>query len=272
MGIMPSPFPGMDPYIECSNRWLDFHGSFNTYLRDALLETLPEAYDARLNEYASIVAREEDEPQNVYGDVTVVGRPAETDFGGGSLAGSTLAVAEPTATLELPFGEPEPHTFLEIRLRGGEAVVTIIELLSPSNKTAKGQGEFEAKRLAALRRRVNWVEIDLLTIGHRIELAEPLPRGDYYATVIRAAEPTRADVFAWSVRDRLPTIPVPLRPPDGDVPLDLAAVFAIAYDRGRYRRVVRYDRPLGISADEATKRWVEECAAAQADSKRTSGV
>ena len=47
---MPSPFPGMDPYLEDPAFWSDFHSSFITYWRDALADLLPDNYDARLDE------------------------------------------------------------------------------------------------------------------------------------------------------------------------------------------------------------------------------
>lgn len=115
---------------------------------------------------------------------------------------------------------------------------------------------------------MNWVEIDLLTKGRRLETARPLPPGDCYAFVCRVDRRRAgdhmppADVYAWSLRDKLPTIPIPLRAPDPDVPLDLAAAFATTYERGRYARVLRYDRPPEVAVDEATAQWLAERAAA----------
>jgi hypothetical protein len=72
------------------------------------------------------------------------------------------------------------------------------------------------------------------------------------------------DVYHWSVRDRLPVIPVPLRSGDPDAPLDLAAVFAIAYERGRYGRSLRYGAPPAapLSPDDAA--WAANLAKAGA--------
>jgi Protein of unknown function (DUF4058) len=38
---MPSPFPGMDPFLENPGIFSDFHDSFITYLRENLQANLP---------------------------------------------------------------------------------------------------------------------------------------------------------------------------------------------------------------------------------------
>jgi len=48
------------------------------------------------------------------------------------------------------------------------------------------------------------------------------------------------EFYVWTLRDRLPTIPIPLKAPDVDVALDLAGVFATAYDRGRHSLLIDY--------------------------------
>jgi len=87
------------------------------------------------------------------------------------------------------------------------------------------------------------VEIDLLRAGQRIALNKPLPPAHHYAFVSRSDRRPDCDVYHWSVRDPLPKIPVPLRPGTPDASADLAEAFAMAYKRGRYRRMVRYDQP-----------------------------
>jgi hypothetical protein len=134
-------------------------------------------------------------------------------------------------------------------------LVTHVELLSPSNKRNPGRGEYDAKRVALLHQRINLVEIDLLLAGERLETVEPLPAGDYYALVSRAERRPECDVYAWSVRRPLPPIPVPLKRPDADVPLELAVVFGQAYDRGRYAELLRYDTPPPLGLAEPDVAW-----------------
>lgn len=78
------------------------------------------------------------------------------------------------------------------------------------------------------------IEVDLIRAGPRLKLNRPLPAGDYFAFLSRADRRPECDVYAWTVRDALPALPIPLRTPDGDIPVDLAAAFRMTYDRGRY--------------------------------------
>ena len=64
---------------------------------------------------------------------------------------------------------------------------------------------------------VNLVELDLLVGGRRLPMKKPMPSGDYYALVARAQRRPDCDVYAWSIRQPLPTIPIPLKGLDFDV-------------------------------------------------------
>ena len=146
---------------------------------------------------------------------------------------------------------------LEVRQADGMELVTVIELLSPSNKSVPGCFEYQARRRDLILQHINLVEIDLLTAGRRIAMGGPLPPGDYYAFVSRPEAYPDCSVYAWSVRRPLPTLPIPLRLPDADVPLDLAAVVNEAYDRGRYARSLGYQVPLTLPLPPDDRDWAE---------------
>ncbi|MGB2609467.1 MAG: DUF4058 family protein, partial [Isosphaeraceae bacterium] len=112
---MPSPFPGIDPYLESQGYWPDFHASLTTYCRDALNDVLPESYEARLGEQLRLVERREPQGRTVLPDVSVL----------------TL---EPV-TIDLPVEEIEEvrDLWIEIRHRPDRDLVTAIEILSPTN-------------------------------------------------------------------------------------------------------------------------------------------
>ena len=103
----------------------------------------------------------------------------------------------------------------------------LIELLSPSNKAEPGFSVYAKKRQELIRQPVHLVEIDFLLGGLRPPMGGPLPRGDYYAFVSRADCRPDCDVYAWSIRHPIPTIPLPLDPPDPDLPLGLATLYAM---------------------------------------------
>ena len=101
------------------------------------------------------------------------------------------------------------------------------------------------------------VEIDLLIAGRRLPMAKPLPPGDYFTIVSRGSRSAKGDVYAWSIRHPLPKIPIPLEEPDPDVVLDLGELFALAYERGRYERLIHYERPLDLPLHPDDKAWAE---------------
>jgi hypothetical protein len=145
--------------------------------------------------------------------------------------------------------------YIEILRLPGHDLVTSVQLLSPWNKFGEGVGEYRAKRRALVGQGVHVVEIDLLTRGRRSELARPLPKGDYFVLVFRGDGRPDIDVYAWGVRDRLPTVSVPLKPPASDVLFDVAAVVSNAYERGRYTRKLRYAAPVPASFSPDDAQW-----------------
>ncbi len=68
-----------------------------------------------------------------------------------------------------------------------------------------------------------------------------------------------AEVYRWTVRDPLPRIPIPLREPDADIVIDIAALVNRVYDLGRYARTLRHDAPLPetTSLTPEDRAWVE---------------
>jgi hypothetical protein len=163
-------------------------------------------------------------------------------------------------TLEHDLEEPTTETYLEIRRHPDRRLVTVIELLSPSNKELPGRDVYFAKRNTLLNQFVHVVEIDLLLAGARLGMRTPLPAGDYFAYVSRAERRPHGDVYAWGVRNPLPVIPVPLLDPDPDYQLDLGALFRHAYDRGRYERSIDYTADPATALRTEDRGWAQEIA------------
>jgi hypothetical protein len=139
-------------------------------------------------------------------------------------------------------------------------VVTIVEVLSPTNKRPGGDGRdaYLQKREEVLLSPAHLVELDLLRGGERLPALKPLPPGDYYAFVSRQRDRPMAAVYAWSLRSPLPAIPVPLAGDDRDVIPDLQSVFTDVYDRAGYDYTLDYERAVEptLSEDDAT--WARE--------------
>ena len=252
---MASPFPGMDPYLEHPAFWRDFHVEFLANLRAQLNERLPLPYSAQIEEAVRLVELDPPGAKDTVSDVAIDRGPGPMQERPGGAAAATL---EPV-TLQIPEVEEVHDHWVEVRHRGGQDLVTIVELLSPSNK-AQEREIYKAKREALLRQRVHLVEIDLLVAGKRLPMRQPLPPAHYYALASRAERRPDTDVYHWSVRHPLPTIPCPLLAADGDVYVDLAAVFRESYRRAAYDRLIDYATPPGVPLGRDDLAWATEIA------------
>ena len=181
--------------------------------------------------------------------------------GGTIFSGAGVLTLEPV-TIDLPVEElVEVHDrWIEIRHRPDRKLVTAIEVLSPTNKTGEGFYDYCSKRRSLIRQQVHLVEFDFLVRGQRLPMRQSLPPGDFFVFISRAERRPKCDVYGWSVRQALPRIPIPLLAPDPDVVLDLQALFATGYDRGRYARALDYTAPLNLPLSQADRAWAEETA------------
>jgi hypothetical protein len=156
------------------------------------------------------------------------------------------------------FDDPIRVRYIGVRGREDDRVVTVIEARSPTNKSGSGRSEYLMKRRTLLYEDVNVVELDLLLRGRRIEMAAPIPAGDFYAMISRGDHRPDCEVYAWNPADALPVIPIPLSPPDIDIAIDLQDVFATAFERGPYDQLARYDRPVRLTLSDPVQRRVDD--------------
>ncbi len=248
----------MDLYLEAQGFWPDFHATFINYWREALADLLPPNYEARIGERVNLVERPPEVHRRIEPDVAVSQRGPASARPGTSAGTATL---EPV-TIPLVIEDEVRETFIEILHRPDRSLVAVLELLSPANKEEPGRGAYLARRMARLHQTVHLVELDLLLGGQRLPLGLPYPPGDYFALVAPGDRRPYCDVYGWALRHPLPAIPIPLRPPDPPVRLDLAAVVTTAYDRGRYAHSVDYTAALRLPLAEDERRWAEEWAQA----------
>ncbi|MFM9961865.1 MAG: DUF4058 family protein [Planctomycetaceae bacterium] len=250
---MPSPFPGMDPFIE-HQRWRDFHSTFIPYVKAALTEIVRPRYVVEIEENVYLAREDGDLLRTIAPDVAVVQKTGWLETAGG-----TVAVEIEPALLTLPVIDPVEEIYLTIRARDSDDVVTVIELLSPTNKLSRdGRTEYLNKRNMVLHSEANLVEIDLLRGGKRLPTVERLPEGDYYAFVTRVEHRPKVEVYSWPLERRLPTIPIPLAEGDPDVSLDLQAVFDTTYDRSGYDYALNYRKPVEPPLSDSQQAWVAE--------------
>lgn len=231
---MPSPFPGMDPYLEDTTEWGGVHSRFINSISDYLADIISPHFFVKIEERVYITVLDNPDKRPIVPDVYVV-----TGQRGEQLA--TTAGAITTPTLIEPLYDLEIRDrYIEIRDTRNREVVTTIELLSPFNKTPGTQGReaFLRKRKQVMASQTHWIEIDLLRAGERPP--EVAGKSDYYALLKRGGRQGPLEVWYFDLRDKLPTIAVPLRPPFEDVPLNLQAIFEDVYTRAHYAESVDY--------------------------------
>ncbi|MDZ7617983.1 MAG: DUF4058 family protein [Patescibacteria group bacterium] len=249
---MPSPFPGMDPYIE-SQRFDEFHSVYLVTLAELLVPLVRPKYAVDVERYVFLSA--EEDVQSYKPDVAI----SEGRDGGVPATGrERVATLEPRM-LSVPMPDEHAQKFLAIRSRDDRRVVTMIEVLSPVNKSASGgQREYLSKRTNHLQTLASVVEIDLLRGGTRLPSKPLLTDGDYSAYVIRHGDSTHVAAYAWNLDQCLPVIPVPLGEDDPDVGLDLQAAFDRTYDRRGYDYILDYTAALKPPVTADVQRWIDE--------------
>ncbi len=260
---MPSPFPGMDPYLE--GHWRDVHARLIIYACDALQAVLPGPLRARVEESVLLETSQGLAEHALFPDVRVVEYSPRRGLPTRSAPG--IAVAEPLIVDADP--EPIPQTFIEIIDReSGNRVVTVIEFLSPSNKSPGSNRElYIRKQREICSSDTNLVEIDLNrfgvhTLAFPLDHVKPQGRTAYMACVRRATRRDKAEVYPMLLWERLPVVKIPLRPGDADVPLALQDLVDQCYRNGAYEGTINYavdpDPPLFGADEEWADDWLRE--------------
>ncbi len=236
---MPSPFPGMNPYLENEDVWQDFHDSMIPAMRDGLIAQIGPDYIIKIEHHLYIHELPADE-RYFLGIADIGISKSETSE---NRATATAAILSPQIGT-LPSIEIEKQLFLEIRDKGKRELITVIELLSPTNKKhGPDREQYLAKRGMILQSRTNLVEIDLLRGWERMPLDE-VSESDYCVVVSRAEDRPRFNYWPIGLREPLPVVPIPLRIDDANVMLDLQSILHEVYDRAGYGRRIYTEMPM----------------------------
>ncbi len=248
-----SPFPGMDPYIEASGYWRDFHTSLSVGIKEAIARQLPKGYHCVVEERTYLVTVGEDEKEIATGvpDVAVL-RPRSSRRPGHGRAAPATAGA---ILMEPVIPETYRQRFIEIRGGADKHLVTCIEVISPANKHAGEEGRdlYLRKRQSMLLGDVHFIEIDLLLGGTRMPMAGAWPDSPYYTLLCRKPG-TRCLVTPAGYRSPLPPLTVPLAGRDPDITVPLQPLVDRIYKGTGYRDLLNYSARLPLGEDEAG--WV----------------
>lgn len=235
---MPSPFPGMDPYLEHPELWPALHhllisGIFR-FLSPQLRPKYLVALEVRMYE-----ASEDDLSIIGIPDVTVMQQQTAIEP-----IRANVAIAAPPAqpvTVTLPVPLTIREGYLEIRERVTKELITVIEILSPTNKrTGKGRQMYEEKREEILGSRTHLIEIDLLRRGRKMPVIGNDVESDYRVLVCRGNRRPRGDLYAFNVQNPMPAFPLPLRSGDTEPVINLQELFTEIYDVGSYDLKIDY--------------------------------
>lgn len=270
------PFPGMNPWLEHPLIWPDVHHALIGYMRDELAAQVAPRYSARHGERVIVETPDRKVEPDVF--ITEKRRPAAPPDRAEAVGPAATAS---TATLEMPVLILLPQwevreTFIEIRdRRSGNRIVTVIEILSPSNKRkgSDGREKYLQKQEEMLRSDASLVEIDLLRGGaHTVALPEDYlaDYGDpaYKIVVRRPSREGEVELYPIGLRDRLPRLKVPLTPPDPDAQIELQPLLERAWRAGGYEGDIDYSKPPVPSLGARDSTWARKLARKPARKRR----
>jgi hypothetical protein len=246
----------MDPYLE-GEMWQEFHETLAGEIRAQLLPHLRPKYVALLAK-RYVVDRPglgivQPPDRIVYPDVHVAKPPHPPSPFPSVQTG--VAVMEPTIEILSPMLDEVPVLSVEIRDVADRRLVTLIEILSPVNKRGEGAREYAARRLELLQTATHLLEIDLLCQGQRIQLIGEPPPAPYYVYLSRTQRRPYTQLWAIALQQRLPAVPVPLLPPDADVPLDLQAAVDACFALVGYEELLDYTALPPAGLNQAEREW-----------------
>ena len=235
-----NPFPGMDPYLEQPHIWPGFHNRLITYLADDLSDRVPSEYRLDIEERTEIAT--------VYGTASGMAF-AIPDAVVSGMSGA-VAIAPP---------EEVRVTWLYVQRMPDWKVVTVVEVLSPTNKVAgAGRDNYLRKRGEIFNSGVSLVEIDLLRGGEPMPLEAVPPASHYRILVCRGWERPNAILYPFNISQVIPKFTLPLQPGDAEPEVDLAPIINEIHRRARYAQIARYaDPPPGPPLAPDAQQWVD---------------
>lgn len=252
---MPTPFPGMDPYLERRGLWEEVHNDLITNIRRFLIPLLRPRYRVAIERRTYLALLPPEEQRTGKPDVLVMA--SRTGASPAAPVTATPVVVEPLVG-ELPLPEEVLERYLEVRDVATQEVITVIEGLSPTNKmTSEGRSQYEQKRLKVLSSLTNLVEIDLIRAGEPFAMTVERP-GDYRIVVSRSQYRPQAYIYPFDIRDPIPDFPIPLRPGEVEPVLPLNQILHTLYDEGAYDLAIDYSQPADPPLPAAEAEWAKQ--------------
>jgi hypothetical protein len=248
----------MDPWLEHPGLGLGVHNRLITAIADELVPLVAPRYFVDVEQQTYLTSPAGD--MAIIEPDVLIGRTGSRERLPAAAAPDTARAGVVELDVEMPVMGSVDMWYLEIRTVGKGRLVTVIEVLSPTNKSAgSGRRKYLGKRRRIAETRTSLVEIDLLRGGQPMPLAAGPPvESDYRILVSRAASRPRARLYAFGVRQAIPTIPIPLLPRDPEPSLDLNTVLHALYERARFDLRLDYSTPPVPPLAEEDAAWASE--------------
>lgn len=252
---MPSPFPGMDPYLEAPAVFSGLHDRLVNYTVEQLQpQLMSRGYFIDSNERVWV----DESTRDILPDDAILQWRNRT----GAAPVATLEADTPVR-VHCPRSEFR-QPYLEIFDQQNHKLITGIEFVSPTNKSkTAGRRLYVQKQRELQDAGVNLVEVDLLRRGRHVlavpqSLAAQVKPWDYLICLWRSNLVGEYDLYPISLRSRLPRVRIPLKPGDSDAVLDLQDAFNRAYDVGPYPVRLRYGGFASPRLTEADQVWATQ--------------
>jgi len=251
---MPTPFPGMDPYLEQSRTWKQVHNNLINEIQWFLTPILRPYYSVDIEQRTYLAVSP---PQHTgIPDVLIL----DNYYPHGNVMVAAPRIAFTPIMTELPLATDEEivEQYLEITQINSKEVITVIEVLSPTNKLdGIGREQYIHKRNQVLSSLTNLIEIDLLRDGRPMPMrVRPKDQKDYRLVVSRRTQRPKAEVYLFDIKEPIPDIPIPLRPNETEPILPLNHLLHELYDKGGYDLKIDYSQALKPPLSDADKAWV----------------
>jgi Protein of unknown function (DUF4058) len=258
---MSSPFPGMNPYLENPELWSEVHHRLITAIAIAISLPIRPKYRVAI-EKRTYKFDSEDSLLIGIPDVAIF-KAKKTDKRSDLSTGKTAVMTLPetenksvTVTLPLPLEIREGY--LEIREVATGNVITVIEVLSPTNKrTKEGRNAYLEKRQQLLASYTNLVEIDLIRVGEKMPILTNIPDTDYGILIARSHRLPSAQLFAFTVRESIPNFPIPLQPSEQEIELNLQKLLSEIYEQAAFDLTIDYNQNPVPDLLVKDREWME---------------
>ncbi|EAZ91743.1 DUF4058 family protein [Crocosphaera chwakensis] len=254
---MPSPFPGMNPYLELPLFWSQVHTHLIVAIADYMNPILRPKYRISMEQRVYTDTNNDDNLELVGIPDNIVFSPSSNS----SETSSNIAVAPPKVQ-PLPITIPQPETvkewYLQVKNVETQEVVTVIEILSPKNKkVGEGRNKYLKKREQVLMSLTHLIEIDLLRKGEVMPMnVDDRIKSDYRIVISRSYNRPKAELYAFNLAQEIPSIPLVLKPEDEAPLIPLQELLHSIYEKGSYDLAINYQKQTLDNLSENEQTWI----------------